>query len=157
MASEKTVVPRRPLLLGFLSVEDPETVDDDLRRPQDPVDRRMDVTRLHPDVRDQGVGGALRDVAERHGQFESHSDVRTDAGSRRAAGAAKPFRFHARSPSRWSSMPEDAVHTGDCWPRIPTSTACRYQTMSTSGAEVPTRSPNRSHVLSDAPAGAKVV
>jgi hypothetical protein len=89
IASEKTVVPRRPLLLGFLSVEDPETVDDDLRRPQDPVDRRIDVIWLHPDVRDQGVGGALRDVAERHGLFESHSDVRTDAGSRWAAGGGE--------------------------------------------------------------------
>ncbi len=77
MASETTVVPRRPLLPGFLSVEDPETVDDDLRRPQDPVDRRMDV--LAPSRR-------ARSGSRRRAPFprEIPEQVEFDAGGRRS-------------------------------------------------------------------------
>jgi hypothetical protein len=78
-------VPGHPVLVGYLSVEDPTAVDEETRRDSDPTDLRIDTIWLHPNLRDRGVGTAMQTVAKEHGLFESHSANRTKAGSALAA------------------------------------------------------------------------
>jgi GNAT superfamily N-acetyltransferase len=72
-------------LVGFLSVDDPSTVDEETRRTSDPTDLRIDTIWVHPELRGQGIGTAMQGLAGQARMFESHSMIRTEAGSRLAA------------------------------------------------------------------------
>lgn len=69
-------------LLGYLSVQDPRAIDDDVRRPGDPTDLRISDIWVHPAARGEGIGKALGLVAKDHLLFESHSTSRSAAGTR---------------------------------------------------------------------------
>ena len=69
------------VLVGYMTVEDPSTVDEETRRPSDPHDRRIDTVWVHPAARRCGIGHALGLIARQHRLFESHSDVRTAGGT----------------------------------------------------------------------------
>ena len=69
-------------LLGYLSVQDPRAIAEDVRRPEDPTDRRISDVWVHPNVRGEGIGKALGLVAKAHLLFESHSTSRSAAGTK---------------------------------------------------------------------------
>lgn len=69
-------------LLGYLSVQDPRAIDEDVRRPEDPTDRRISDIWVHPNARGEGIGKALGLVAKAHLFFESHSPSRSAAGTK---------------------------------------------------------------------------
>jgi GNAT superfamily N-acetyltransferase len=79
-------------LVGYMTVDDPATVDEETRRPLDPVDRRVDTVWVHPAARGHGIARALGLVAREAGLFESHSHTRTAAGTAwaKALGDALP-------------------------------------------------------------------
>jgi len=69
-------------LLGFLTVDNPAWIDEDVRRPDDPTDLRVNTIWLHPNARGRGVGATVGVVAKAHGLFESHSPERTPGGDK---------------------------------------------------------------------------
>lgn len=69
-------------LWGYLSVENPAWIDDDVRRPEDPVDLRVHTIWLHPRLRGHRIGTALGMLAKEHRLFESHSLERTPGGTK---------------------------------------------------------------------------
>jgi GNAT superfamily N-acetyltransferase len=69
------------VLVGYMTVEDPQLIDEDTRRPSDPIDRRVDTVWVHPIARHQGIGKSLGLVAKRYALFESHSSTRTGEGT----------------------------------------------------------------------------
>ena len=68
-------------LVGYMTVEDPATVDEGTRRPLDPIDRRVDTVWVHPAARGHSIARALGSLAKGHGLFVSHSQTRTTAGT----------------------------------------------------------------------------
>lgn len=71
-------------LVGFMSVDDPSTVDEETRDASDPTDLRIDTIWVHPDLQRRGIGTLMERLAKRTRMFESHSTIRTEAGSRLA-------------------------------------------------------------------------
>jgi len=69
------------VVVGYMTVEDPEIIDEDTRRPSDPIDRRIDTMWIHPNARHQGIGKTLGLVARQYKLFESHSLTRTADGT----------------------------------------------------------------------------
>ncbi|MET7284160.1 hypothetical protein ABZS29_38360 [Kribbella sp. NPDC005582] len=70
------------VLLGYLSIDDPaDFPQDDTRRPEDPIDRRVNTIWIHPAAQGKGLGKQLGTIAKEHRLFESHSLERTEAGT----------------------------------------------------------------------------
>lgn len=68
-------------VVGYLTVEDPNRLDPELRRPHDPQDRRIDTIWVHPLARGHQIGRIVGKVAKEHQLFESHSPNRTPQGT----------------------------------------------------------------------------
>lgn len=92
--------PDGKVLVGYLGIEAPTSVDEETRRPTDPHDRRIDTIWVHPRLRGNGLGAATGHPAKAH-LYDIHSNTRTAAGSR----WAKSVGDH---PSEASIVPDEA-------------------------------------------------
>ena len=96
------------VLAGFLMVENPDLVDEETRRQDDPVDRRIETIYIHPDFRRKGLGKAMGLAAKTLRLFDSHS-LRMTPGGRdwvRSIGDTVPEGTNEPDPQKFASGQE---------------------------------------------------
>jgi len=96
------------VLAGFLIVENPDLVDEETRRQDDPLDRRVDTIYIHPDFRGKGLGKAMGLAAKTHRLFDSHSLIMTPGGRGwvRSIGDTVPEGTNEPDPQKFASGQE---------------------------------------------------
>ena len=96
------------VLAGFLIVENPDLVDEETRRQDDPVSHRIDTIYIHPDFRGKGLGKAMGLAAKTHRLFDSHSLIMTPGGRDwvRSIGDTVPEGTNEPDPQKFASGQE---------------------------------------------------